>query len=215
MLRSVDTTIFMTQGIRAEDVSVEVLSSLRRIIRAIDLHSKRLMQKHGLTGPQLYVLKELGGGRQEISVGTIALKVSISSATVTDIVARLEKRGLVQRVRSTADKRKVLVRATAEGENLLASAPPLLQEQFIAKFRQLEAWEETFILSALQRLVAMMEAEDVAAPPPAAAELITELSESAAQFLDSAVPGVGEPVLRPQKKKTTARMQTTTPSDDE
>ena len=40
-------------------ITNEVMSALRRIIRAIDLHSRALVQRFGLTGPQLTVLKEL------------------------------------------------------------------------------------------------------------------------------------------------------------
>jgi len=142
----------------------QVLIALRRVIRATDLHSKRLSKHAGLTGPQLLIMRtirDLG----EVTIGTIADKVSLSQATVTTILDRLEHRGLVYRVRSTKDKRKVHAHLTEAGAELLARAPNPLQEDFIKKFQSLEEWEQTMILSALQRVAHMMNADDIDASP--------------------------------------------------
>ena len=142
----------------------QVLIALRRVIRATDLHSKRLSKHAGLTGPQLLIMRtirDLG----EVTIGTIADKVSLSQATVTTILDRLEHRGLVYRVRSTKDKRKVHAHLTETGAELLARAPNPLQEDFIKKFQSLEEWEQTMILSALQRVAHMMNADDIDASP--------------------------------------------------
>ena len=68
--------------------SDEVLKTLRRIIRVIDLHSKKLVQKYGLTGPQMLVLKELLS-LNELPVSVLAKNVSLSHATVTSMLDRL------------------------------------------------------------------------------------------------------------------------------
>ena len=41
-----------------QDLSEQMLVALRRVMRAVDLHSRKLMQSHGLTGPQALVLQE-------------------------------------------------------------------------------------------------------------------------------------------------------------
>lgn len=142
----------------------EVLIAMRRIIRAIDLHSRSLTQRYGLTGPQLILLKELGATEQK-SVGELAKKVSLSSATVTNILDRLEKRELIERVRSSADRRRMMVRATDEGARVIAKAPALLQDHFVQKFERLHDWEQTLLLSSLQRIAALMEIKDDDSPP--------------------------------------------------
>ncbi len=109
----------------------------------------------------LRALAKLG----EVSGSELARAASLSLATVTGILTRLEKRGLVTRRRSETDKRRVLVRATPEAERLLAAAPPPLQESFTRHFDRLHDWEQTQILATLQRLVAMMEARDLDAGP--------------------------------------------------
>ena len=142
----------------------QVLVALRRVIRATDLHSKRLSKHAGLTGPQLLIMRtirDLG----EVTIGTIADKVSLSQAPVTTILDRLEHRELVYRVRSTQDKRKVHAHLTEGGAELLARAPNPLQEDFIKKFQSLDEWEQTMILASLQRVANMMDADDIDASP--------------------------------------------------
>lgn len=142
----------------------QVLVALRRVIRATDLHSKRLSKHAGLTGPQLLIMRtirDLG----EVTIGTIAEKVSLSQATVTTILDRLEHRKLVYRVRSTKDKRKVHAHLTEEGADILSRAPNPLQEDFIKKFQSLHEWEQTMILASLQRVANMMDADEIDASP--------------------------------------------------
>ena len=134
--------------------------ALRRIIRAIDLHSRLLVQQHGITGPQLIVLREIAA-TGSISAGDLAKRVSLSKGTVSGILERLEKRGLVVRQRSSDDRRQVHIQATDQGIAMLGSAPSPLQDQFVRKFSKLQDWEQSLILSSVQRIVCMMEAEDI------------------------------------------------------
>ena len=142
----------------------DVLITLRRIIRAIDMRSRRLMQQAGLTGPQLLVLQALGQC-EEMTAGELAREVNLSQGTVTSILDRLEKRVLIERIRSHMDRRKVYVKLTVEGKKQLSSAPTLLQERFIERFVELKDWEQNQILASLQRLAEMMDAQNIDAAP--------------------------------------------------
>jgi len=142
----------------------DVLVALRQIIRATDIHSRKLMKSCGLTIPQVVVLRaiqDLGN----VTVRSISRQVSLSQATVTTILNRLEQRHLVRRLRNDRDKRVVHVVLTAEGERILATSPTLLHESFVGRFERLETWEQTLILSSLQRVARMMEAEGLDAVP--------------------------------------------------
>jgi len=147
----------------AEGVTEMVVAVLRRIIRAIDLRSRYLVTRYGLTVPQLTILKALSanGG---CCVTELTEEIHLSQATATGILDRLEKRGLVRRERSDHDRRRVLVWLTGAGEELLTEAPTLLREEFTAEFSKLRDWEQTQILSSIQRLVSMMEASGFGAP---------------------------------------------------
>ena len=155
----------------------EVLIAIRRIIQAIDLHSRYLVRQFGLTGPQLIVLQEISR-REEVSAGEIAKAISLGQATVTGILERLENRGLIVRQRSNSDKRRVLVQATSASKQLLEKAPPPMQEHFIQKLTNLQDWEQGMILSSLQQIVAMMDASDIEAAPILTAGPIDEVKEN-------------------------------------
>lgn len=165
----------------------QVLISLRRIIRAIDLHSRLLLQQHGMTGPQLAVLKtlaEIG----EVPVGELAKQVHLSQGTVTGILDRLARRDFVTRQRSDVDKRRMLVAVTPKAAELIRSAPSLLQEQFVREFAKLADWEKSQTLSSLQRIVGMMEAEAIDATPMLATGAINESADTAAVRLEESAP---------------------------
>lgn len=142
----------------------KVLVALRRVIRATDLHSKQLVKTASVTGPQLLLMQAIQ--RQENAIiSELAREVSLSQATVTSILDRLEKRELILRRRSEEDKRKVHIQLTEQGRQLLETAPTALQHEFAQKFSTLEDWEQSMILSSLQRIAGMMDATDIDASP--------------------------------------------------
>ena len=155
-----------------QDLVDQVLIALRQIMRAVDIHSRQLMQSHRLTGPQALILKELLRSGNP-TIGQLARQVSLSPATVTDVVNRLERRGLVERIRSTRDKRQVHVQATASANELLADSVPLLQERFVDRYQTLDEWEQTLLLSSLQRVASMMDASDLDVAPVLTAGALT------------------------------------------
>jgi len=142
----------------------EVLIALRRVIRATDLHSKYLAKTTGLTAPQILLLQTLRD-KGQITIGELASQVSLSQATVTTILDRLEKRDLVYRQRSKTDKRKVHAFLTDKAQEILIKAPIPLQEQFTRQFSELQEWEQTMIISALKRVAQMMDAQHIDASP--------------------------------------------------
>lgn len=142
----------------------ELLISLRKVIRAIGLYSKKLNKDSGLTSPQLFVLQEIAA-HDGVMVKDIAKNINLSSATVTSILDRIETRGLVIRERSTIDKRKVGLHLTDVGLKILETAPKPLQQHFIDRFEKLEQWEQTQLVATMQRIANMMDAEDLDAAP--------------------------------------------------
>lgn len=142
----------------------EILIALRRITRAIDLHSKALVRQSGLTAPQILVLQSVRKhGQTKPSV--IAKDILLSQATVTSILDRLEKAELVKRERSTHDRRIVEIFLTEKGAQALLTTPELLQSGFLREYRKLDDWERTQLTASLQRIASMMDAEDLDAAP--------------------------------------------------
>ena len=147
-----------------DNLEEQVLVALRRIIRATDIHSRRLGKETGLTTPQLVILRAISQGDGP-TVSEIARSVSLSQATVTTLLNKLEARGTVIRQRSEQDRRRVNVYPTAQGKTLLETAPEPLQEQFSARFSNLETWEQHLLVASLERIANMMDAESLDAAP--------------------------------------------------
>ncbi|MBT4883205.1 MAG: MarR family transcriptional regulator, partial [Glaciecola sp.] len=141
-----------------------LLVALRKVIRAIDIRSKELSRDVGLTGPQLIVLQQVGKN-PGVMVKEIARSITLSPATVTSILDRMESRGHVNRVRSTQDKRKVGVFLTDVGQSLLDKAPLPLQEHFLNRFNAIEEWEQSQMVATMQRIATMMDAQKIDAAP--------------------------------------------------
>jgi len=159
------------------DLEDDIVAAIRRIIRAIDLQSRRLFERHALTGPQLAVLREVD--RLEApSTGSLARAVHLSQPTVTGVLNRLEKRKLVRRVRSEDDRRSVVISLTKAGAKLLREVPSQLQDRFRDELERLDAWERHALLSALQRIASMMDAEALDAAPILETGPVDEASQS-------------------------------------
>ncbi|MDE1312407.1 MarR family transcriptional regulator [Vibrio aestuarianus] len=142
------------------DIHEEVLIAIRQIIRATDLHSKKINKDFGLTSPQLLLMREIQSS-ENMTIRQLSSNTNMSQATATSILDRLEKRGLITRQRDQQDKRKVHALLTASGNQLLLNAPTLLQDNFIDQFQALSSWEQTLILSSLQRISTMMQTSEI------------------------------------------------------
>lgn len=142
----------------------DILIAIRRIMRAVDLQSKRLVKSAGLTAPQLVIMQNLRKhGRTSPSF--IAREVALSQATVTSILDRLDNAGYTKRERSKEDKRIVHATLTNKGLEKIAEAPELLQAEFLREYSKLDGWERTQLVSSLQRVATMMDAEKLDASP--------------------------------------------------
>lgn len=142
----------------------QVLVSLRRIMRATEIHAKALARETGLTTSQFLVLLNISESG-ELTIGGIAKRVNLSQATVTSIVDRLAEAGLVVRQRGDSDKRKVFVQLTEAGRELVERTPSALQERFAERFQQLEEWQQSMILTAVEQIARLMDADAIDAAP--------------------------------------------------
>jgi MarR family transcriptional regulator, organic hydroperoxide resistance regulator len=79
--------------------------------------TKGMASEFGLTGPQLTILKLLESF-EDLSLSTLSERIRAQNSTVTGIVDRMEREGLVRRERSKADRRVVHIRLSEKGAKL-------------------------------------------------------------------------------------------------
>jgi DNA-binding MarR family transcriptional regulator len=141
-----------------------ILQSVRKIIRAVDTYSKKLADEHDITAPQLVCLLAIVE-EETTTTKELAQRIHLSPSTVVGILDRLEKKGLVKRLRDTVDRRVVNVMATSEGRELAEHAPSPLQDSLADSLERLPEAEQATIALSLERVVDLMEAGDIDAAP--------------------------------------------------
>ena len=76
-----------------------------------------MASQFGLTGPQLTVIKLLETF-DNLSLSSLSERIRAQNSTVTGIIDRMEREGLVRRERSTTDRRVVHIRLSDKGQKL-------------------------------------------------------------------------------------------------
>ena len=113
--------------------------------------TKELARRVQLTGPQLTVVKILEG-IGDISLSELSDKIRAQNSTVTGIIDRMEREGLVQRARSTEDRRVVHIRLTEKGQKLARDIPVEPMVIFRNALGSLSAQETRELLRILTKL---------------------------------------------------------------
>ncbi len=140
------------------------LVALRRILRATELYGRELAQAAGLTPAQFRVLQVVA----ETDVTTpkaISARMGVSQATMTALLDKLERHGMLRRSRSSLDRRQMNVELTERGHVAVAEAPDALQQRYVRQFEALQDWEQAMIVAALERVAALLDADSLDAAP--------------------------------------------------
>jgi DNA-binding MarR family transcriptional regulator len=143
-------------GAQSLEHDVEILQSIRRIIRSVEMYSKKLSSCYKITGPQLVCLLTIGE-HQPITASKIAKQVHLSPSTVVGVLDRLEEKDLIVRERDHKDRRKVHINLTDKGGELASGAPSPLQDKLAQALKGLSPLEQSTIALALQKIAFLME----------------------------------------------------------
>ena len=111
-----------TQESGLREKSLEALKKFRQIVGSAQQHFRRIEDQCGLSGAQLWVLREVAGhpGRR---VSDLAKAMSVHLSTASNLLDKLAKRNLIRRERNDRDQRIVHLFLTEEGMRIIASAP--------------------------------------------------------------------------------------------
>jgi homoprotocatechuate degradation regulator HpaR len=81
-------------------------------------HTRPSLREHGLSDQQWRVLRVLGE-HGTVETGRVAREAFILGPSLTGVLARMERDGLIRRERDSADQRRTVVAATAKGLKLV------------------------------------------------------------------------------------------------
>jgi DNA-binding MarR family transcriptional regulator len=113
--------------------------------------TKGMASGFGLTGPQLTILKLLESF-QDLSLSTLSERIRAQNSTVTGIVDRMEREGLVRRERSKADRRVVHIRLSEKGARLAREIQVEPMEIFRSALLSLSSTDLRDLLRILTKL---------------------------------------------------------------
>lgn len=131
------------------------VDSIRRIVHALRRSARRAEARAGVTGAQLFVLQTLAE-QPAGSLNELADRTLTHQSTVSVVVDRLVRRGLVLKRRAGADARRIELRLSARGRAVVGRAPAAVQSRLIAGLRALPPGEVGELARLLRRLVAEM-----------------------------------------------------------
>ena len=145
---------------------IDILIKLRKIVRSVNLESKRVEKEQGVSIPQLLCLQFLAE-QEDYRTNAAKLKtfLNLNASTVSGIVKRLEKKGLVAKLPKASDKRVTLISLTSSGMQLIKSAPITFQEKLSKKLQALPPEKLKTIVDGIDILTSIMEVDQIDASP--------------------------------------------------
>jgi homoprotocatechuate degradation regulator HpaR len=120
---------------------------------AVMLHTRPSLREHGLSDQQWRVLRVLGehaGDPAGVETGRVAREALLLGPSLTGVLTRMERDGLISRARCPQDARRTVVRATRAGLKLVATLSETIEAHY--------AWmEEQLGKAALAKLYVLLD----------------------------------------------------------
>lgn len=159
--------IFRTFTFKFEAMdTTDILIKIRKIVRSINLESKKIQKEFGVSIPQVLCLNFLhGSANYQSTQGEIRKFLNLNSSTVSGIIGRLEAKGYLARLPKSGDKRVVNIALTSAGDSLLTIIPSLLHEQLSEKLRKLNKVKVNMVEESLDTLIDLLDIESIEASP--------------------------------------------------
>jgi DNA-binding MarR family transcriptional regulator len=132
----------------------DILTHIRKIVRALNLESKRIQKEFGISIPQLLCLQYLFGCNEfKATHKEVAGFLNLNSSTVTGIISRLERKNLVARLPKSGDRRLTYITLSSLGYKMLEKSPNLMHQQLTNKLPLLPKEDLSAIDHSLKVLI--------------------------------------------------------------
>lgn len=148
-----------SEAVRSTQVR-SVLQNLRRVFRSIQAHSRWVEKQCGVSAAQLWAIWELST-QPGLRVSDLSTLMSIHQSTASNMLDKLEDKGLVRRERRGPDQRVVRLYLTEEGGRLLADAPRPAQGALTHALQQVSDEALQQLESGLGQLIRSMDADEI------------------------------------------------------
>ncbi|MFO7273964.1 MAG: MarR family transcriptional regulator [Bacillota bacterium] len=133
----------------------EIDSLLREVGGLLRKWGRDILSGFEITNPQfeaLLVLREHG----ELTMGELCAKMFLACSTATDLIDRMERNGLIERVRDTADRRVIRLRVLPKGHQLIDQILEARQSYLAGALSGLGTSDKARLIWSLQQLTAAL-----------------------------------------------------------
>ena len=138
----------------------EIVSAIRKFVRAVSLDAFTMSKQFGLTGPQSSVLRTLIKEGQ-LSSASLSHRLYVTPSNITGIIDRLEKKGLVGRTKKEGDRRVALITLTKSGTELSNSLPDPIEKKLIYELGDLEPEHVRILALVMNQIINLIDAKGV------------------------------------------------------
>jgi len=140
-----------TAAVTDRDLALKLWVVLARAYRAVAMRSRRDIERHGLTASEFAALEVLYH-KGDLPVGDVSDRVLLTSGSMTPVIDKLERRGLLARRRCAEDQRITYLSITAAGRALIASIFPAHAEAIRRATAGVSPDEKRTLVVLLKRL---------------------------------------------------------------
>ena len=138
----------------------DIVESIRRLVRAEALDSKKMSKQFGLTGPQSLVLRLLVKNGS-LSSADLSRQMYVTPSNITGIIDRLEIKGLVERIRKQGDRRVALITLTDSGQQLGKTVPDPIEKKIVTQLADLEPEHLQILAMAMNQILNLIDTKEV------------------------------------------------------
>lgn len=134
---------------------VEIEELLRNVSTILRKRSRDILASFEITSPQfdaLLVLRDNG----ELTMGELCAKMFLACSTATDLIDRMERNGLIERVRDTTDRRVIRLRVLAKGNRVIDEVLDARRSYLESIFADLSYEEKERIIQVLDQINHLM-----------------------------------------------------------
>jgi homoprotocatechuate degradation regulator HpaR len=131
---------------------------------AVMAHTRPSLRRHGLSDQQWRVLRVLGEHADEsagVETGRVAREAYLLGPSLTGVLTRMERDGLIERQRCAQDARRTVVKATPEGLAKVQALSETIEAHYAWMEQELGKTKLMALYELLDGVIAL-EAQDIA-----------------------------------------------------
>lgn len=137
---------------------VEIEDLLRNVSTMLKKRGRDIISQFEITPPQLdalLVLREYG----ELTMGELCQKMFLACSTATDLIDRMERNGLIERVRDTADRRVIRLKVLLKGTKVIDDVLDARRNYLATILTEIDIADKDRLILALEQLNYLMTRE--------------------------------------------------------